>query len=139
MLVLDRVRRTWLAAGLIVITALAVAMAIRSVCRHDLEWRGGTVARGSVHRTSDGYAFTLVDPWARTEVDDAFEVTYDGELADTVCGGVDVVVRGWSDGARFHAVQVDGIGPGKYDPCWEWQCRPARERPKRCQSSGLFE
>ena len=136
MLILDRVR-TWLAASLIVITTLAIAMAIRGLVHRDLEWRAGTIERGSLHHTSDGYALTLVDPWAPTKIDDPVEVLYDGVLPDTVCEGVDVVVQGWLDGTRFHAEQINGIGPGKYDPCWQWQCRPNRDRPLRCQDHGF--
>jgi cytochrome c-type biogenesis protein CcmE len=96
-------------------------------------WSGGVVKRGSIVETADGVRFSIHNQWGPATV-----VTYDGPLPDTVCDNADVALEGWVVGDHFEAMQVIGYNNGRYDPCWEWQCRPDA-RPLQCRRELKYE
>jgi hypothetical protein len=130
--VLERVSVT---AGVLlaVASALAPASAVMLAARDrpPIEWRGGVMLRGTLRDDR----FVLAQWWPeRGRID----VVFDRPLPATVCEGVAVGIGGWWVDDHFEADSIVA-DRSKYDPCWEWQCRPDGERPARCQRRHHFE
>lgn len=99
----------------------------------------GIVQRGSlVSATPANHRFTLAPDWGDVPMcrERTVDVRYRGPLPDTLCEGVEVLVRGYVAGEHFEATQVYGRAASKYDACWH----PCRGKPPPgCPERDVFE
>ena len=101
--------------------------------RPDRDWQIGTVVRGSIRDTGDGFTFTLRREVGGTCMDRLVEVHVDEPRSSTICDEVDVAVEGEREShGAFAAARAHGFNNGRYDGCWEHRCdRDAYDRCRR--------